>query len=185
MTATTPTTYYVIGALIIIVAIVAAVAIARRSRSARLRSRFGPEYDRVARDRGSRVEGERELARREERVKTFRIQELPPGARERYAEEWRAVQARFVDEPGAALAQADALIASVMRDRGYPPADFEQRTADLSADHARTLGDYRIAHEISLRSERGDADTEELRQAMVHYRKLFDDLVGTSERTRA
>ena len=185
MTATTPTIYYVIGAIVIIVAIIAAIAIARRSQSVRLQRRFGPEYARVARERGNRADAERELARREERVKRFQIQELPPGARDRYAEEWRGVQARFVDEPGAALAQADGLIASVMRDRGYPPADFDQRTADLSADHARTLEDYRIAHEISLRSERGEADTEDLRQAMVHYRKLFDDLVGTSERTRA
>lgn len=93
-----PTMYYVIGAIVIIIAVLAAIAIARRARSSRLQHRFGREYDRVARDRGSRAEGERELARREERIKKFRLQELPPGARDRYGEEWRRVQARFVDE---------------------------------------------------------------------------------------
>ncbi|HEX3670163.1 MAG TPA: hypothetical protein VHT92_00515 [Candidatus Cybelea sp.] len=163
--------------------VVAAIAIARRARSARLQRRFGSEYDRVARNRGDRAVAERELVRREERVKTFRLQELPPGARDRYAEEWRQTQARFVDEPVAALAQADALIANVMRDRGYPVADFEQRAADLSPDHARVLEDYRIAHGISARSDGGSTDTEELRQAMVHYRRLFDDLLGTERTT--
>ena len=185
MTTTNPTIYYVIAAIVVILAIVAAVAIARRSQSARLQRRFGPEYERLARERGSRTEAERELARREERVKGFRLAELPPGARERYSEEWRRVQARFVDEPAAALRQADTLIANVMRDRGYPQADFEQRTADLSTDHARALGDYRAAHEIALRSEGGNASTEDLRQAMVHYRTLFDELVGTTERSKA
>lgn len=184
MTATSPTIYYVIGAIVVIVVVIVAIAIARRSQSARLQRRFGPEYDRVARERGSRAEAERELARREERIKRFRLQELPAGAKERYSEEWRRVQARFVDEPAAALAQADVLIANVMRDRGYPPADFEQRAADLSPDHARALDDYRIAHEISVRSEGNNADTEDLRQAMVHYRSIFEDLVGTTERTR-
>ena len=183
MTTISPTAYYVIGIVIIIVAILVAIAIARRAQSARLHRRFGPEYDRLARERGDRAEAERELAQREERVKKFRLAELPPGARERYAEEWRKVQARFVDAPIAALAEADALIVSAMRDRGYPETDFEQRTADLSADHARALQDYRTAHEISANA--GEADTEDLRRAMVHYRKLFDDLVGARERSSA
>lgn len=183
MTTTTPTIYYVVGAIVLIVVVIAVIAIARRARSARLQRRFGSEYDRVARTRGNREAAERELARREERVKKFRLQELPPGARDRYAEEWRQTQARFVDEPAAALVQADTLIANVMRDRGYPVADFEQRAADLSPDHARVLEDYRLAHDISARSENGSADTEELRQAMVHYRRLFDDLLGTERTT--
>jgi hypothetical protein len=185
MTTTIPTMYYVIGAIIVIIAVIAAVAIARRAQSARLQHRFGSEYDRVARERGSRAEAERELARREERIKTFRLQELPAGARDRYAEEWRQVQARFVDEPRGALTQADLLISNVMRDRGYPATDFEQRAADLSPDHARTLEDYRTAHGIAVRSDQGDADTEDLRRAMIHYRRLFDELVGTTERARA
>lgn len=184
MTATSSTIYYVVGASVLIVVVIAAIAIARRAQSARLHRRFGSEYDRVARVRGDRGAAERELARREERVKKFRLQDLPAGARDRYAEEWRQTQARFVDEPAAALAQADALIANVMRDRGYPVTDFEQRAADLSPDHARVLEDYRIAHDISARSDKGNADTEELRQAMVHYRRLFDDLLGVTERAK-
>jgi hypothetical protein len=179
MTATSPTIPYIIGAILLILAIVAAIVAARRMRSAQLQRRFGPEYDAVARERGSRADAERELAQREKRVQQFHLQRLPAGARERYTEEWRRVQARFVDEPGAALRQADALIANVMRDRGYPAADFDQRAADLSPDHAQTLEDYRTAHAISVRNERGATDTEDLRRAMVHYRSLFDDLVTT------
>ena len=178
-----PTMFYAIGAIVLILVIVAAFAIARRAQSARLHRHFGPEYDRVARERGSSAAAERELTRREERVRTFNLQELPPGARERYAEEWRQVQSQFVDQPIAALRRADSLIANVMRDRGYPPVNFEQRTADLSPHHARVLDDYRTANEISVRNN--DADTEELRQAMVHYRALFDDLVESAERTKA
>lgn len=185
MTATTPTIYYVIAAIVLILVIVTALMAARRARSAQLHQRFGPEYDRVARERGSRVDAERELAQREARVKKFHLRNLPPGARDRYAEEWQHVQARFVDEPAGALQQADALVTNVMRDRGYPVADFEQRAADLSPDHARTLDDYRIAHEISVRNGRGSATTEELRQAMVHYRALFDELAGMTERTKS
>jgi hypothetical protein len=180
-----PTIYYVIGAIVLIVIVIAAIVVARRARSERLRRRFGPEYERVTRTQGDRAEAERELARREERVKKFHLQDLPPGARERYAEEWRAVQARFVDRPKEALSEADALITNVMRDRGYPMADFEQRAADLSPDHAGVVGDYRTAHDISLRSERGEAQTEDLRQAMLHYRTLFEELVENRERARS
>jgi hypothetical protein len=183
MATTDPTVYYIIGAIVLILLIVAVAAITRRAQSARLQRRFGAEYDRVARERGSRAEAERELARREERVKTFKLADLPPGARERYAEEWRQVQARFVDEPVAALRQADTLIANAMRDRGYPSGDFEQRAADLSPHHAKVLDDYRAAHDISVRSDA--ASTEELRQAMVHYRTIFEDIVGPTERATA
>jgi hypothetical protein len=183
MTTTNPTTYYVIGAIIVIIAVVVAIAISRRAQSARLQRRFGPEYDRLARKYGGPADAERELVQREKRVKTFKLAELSSGARERYAEEWRHVQAHFVDEPVAALVQADALIVDVMRDRGYPVANFEQRTDDLSADHGRTIENYRTAHAISTRA--GATDTEDLRQAMVHYRTVFDELVGTTERTNA
>lgn len=185
MTTAGPTLYYVIGAIVVIAIAIAAIFVARRAQSERLRRRFGPEYERVARERGDRAEAERELARREERIKKFRLEELPPGARERYSEEWRTVQARFVDHPKEAIAQADALISNAMRDRGYPMADFEQRAADLSADHAGVVGDYRTAHEITLRSERDGAQTEDLRQAMLHYRALFDDLIENKERARS
>ncbi|HLI97969.1 MAG TPA: hypothetical protein VKT72_18015 [Candidatus Baltobacteraceae bacterium] len=115
-------------------------------------------------------------------MKRMHIEELPAGARDRYAEEWRTVQTRFVDQPREALGDADSLVENVMRDRGYPMSDFDQRAADISPDHPQVVDNYRIAHGIAVRSERGDASTEDLRQAMVHYRTLFNDLLGTSER---
>jgi len=178
-----PTAYYIIGA-IIVVAIIIAVAIfsSRAGRTRRLRQRFGPEYDRAVRTTGDQTAAERDLAARESRVKRMHIEELPAGARDRYAEEWRTVQTRFVDQPREALGDADSLVENVMRDRGYPMSDFDQRAADISPDHPQVVDNYRIAHGIAVRSERGDASTEDLRQAMVHYRTLFNDLLGTSER---
>jgi len=181
MTTTSPTIYYIIGAIVLVAIIVAVVVSARKQRSARLQRRFGPEYERTARQYGDRARAEQELADREARVRKFRLEELPAGARERYSDEWLQVQQRFVDEPKAALAKADALLTNVMRDRGYPIVNFEQRAADLSPDHATVVQDYRAAHEFSLRSETGDVTTEELRQAMLHYRTLFADLVGNDE----
>jgi FtsZ-interacting cell division protein ZipA len=170
-------------AVIVIIAIVAvAVVSSRRARSARLQRRFGPEYERTLRASGDRTDAERELAAREARVKRFHIEELPAGARDRYMEEWRTVQTRFVDEPKAAIVEADHLVENVMRDRGYPIEEFEQRAADLSPDHPAVVQNYRAAHDIASRSERGEVSTEDLRQAMVHYRTLFTDLLGTSER---
>jgi hypothetical protein len=174
----TTTASYVIAAVVVLLIIVVAVALARRNRSASLQKRFGPEYERTVNQTGSRTEAERELARRQERVKRMHIEELPAGAKSRYTEEWRTVQTRFVDEPKVALVNADQLITSVMRDRGYPTdRDFDRTVADLSPDHPSVLQNYRVAHEITQRSETGDATTEDLRQAMVHYRSLFDDLV--------
>jgi hypothetical protein len=109
---------------------------------------------------------------------------LPPGAKERYAEEWRSVQNRFLDEPQSALVEADRLVASVMRDRGYPPTSYDQRAADLSPDHPEVVNDFRIAHAIAARSNDEEVVTEDLRQAMVHYRAVFEDLVGSGERSR-
>jgi len=178
MTTPNPAVYYVIGAIIVIAIIVAIVLLARRQRSARLQQRFGPEYDRTAQEYGDRTKAERELAEREARVRAFHLQELPAGARERYTDEWNEIQKRFVDEPKEALAQSDALLTNVMRDRGYPTADFEQRAADLSPDHANVVQNYRLGHEISERSASGEVTTEDLRQAMLHYRALFTELVG-------
>lgn len=177
MSTANPTLFYVIGAIVLVAIVVGVIVAARRAQSERLRRRFGPEYDRVARARGDRAEAERELARREERVKKFHLEELPSGARDRYAEEWRSVQSRFVDRPKEALTEADSLIANVMRDRGYPMTDFEQRAANLSPDHGGAVDEYRTAHAIALRSERGSAGTEDLRQAMLHYRAIFEELV--------
>jgi hypothetical protein len=183
MTNTNPAVYYVIGIVVLIVIVLAIVAAMRRARSVGLHRRFGPEYDRLAKESGDRAAAERELARREDRVKKFHLEELPAGAKDRYIEEWRAVQSRFVDEPREALAQADTLITNAMRDRGYPIVNFEQRAADLSANHAGVVQEYRTAHDIAQRSEAGQTDTEDLRQAMVHYRALFTELVGADERT--
>jgi hypothetical protein len=181
-TETNPTVYYVVGA-IVLVAIVAAIVVAiRAARSRELEKRFGPEYERAVRERGDRAEAERELAARQARVRKFHIEELPAGARDRYTEEWRTVQTRFVDQPRAAVVDADHLVASVMRDRGYPMENFEQRAADISPDHPDVVEDYRVAHGIALRSERGQVSTEDLRQAMQHYRTLFDDLLGTERK---
>jgi len=184
MQSANPTIYYIVGA-IIVVAIVVAVAIfaSRAGRTRRLQQRFGPEYDRTVRTTGDQAAAERDLTAREARVKRMHIEELPAGARDRYAEEWRTVQTRFVDQPREALREADDLVENVMRDRGYPMSDFEQRVADISPDHPQVVDNYRAAHGITVRSESGEVTTEDLRQAMVHYRTLFNDLLGTSERT--
>ena len=182
-TGANPTIYYVVAAIVVIAIVVAVVYAMRAARSRALEKRFGPEYERAVRERGDRTEAERELAARQARVRKFHIEELPAGAKERYGEEWRTVQTRFVDEPRAAVVDADHLVVAVMRDRGYPMENFEQRTADISPDHPDVVEDYRAAHGIAQRSERGEVSTEDLRQAMQHYRTLFNDLLGTNERT--
>lgn len=179
----TGTSLYIIIAVLVVVAIAIIIVVAQRAKSARLQHRFGPEYERTLRETGDRKEAERELASREERVRKFHIEELPAGARERYTEEWRTVQSHFVDQPQNALGEADRLVSNVMRDRGYPLENFDQRAADISADHPAVVENYRAAHDIATRSETGEVSTEDLRQAMVHYRTLFDDLLGTDERT--
>lgn len=177
------TSGYILIAIIVVLAIVVLILVSRRAKSARIAKRFGPEYERTVRETGDRAAAEKELAEREERVRKFHIEELPAGARQRYTEEWRTVQTRFVDEPRRAVGQADELVTNVMRDRGYPMEDFEQRAADISPDHPDVVQNYRAAHEIVGRSETGEASTEDLRQAMVHYRSLFNDLLGTNERS--
>jgi hypothetical protein len=168
-------------ALIILVAIVlvaVAIYVAARRRSEHLRERFGPEYDRAVGD--GRVRGERELAARERRVEELEIHPLQPEQRDEYARQWRDAQAQFVDSPGDAVQEADRLVAEVMRERGYPVEDFDQREADLSVHHGGVLEHYRAAHGITLAYQQGHAGTEDLRQAMVHYRALFDELLETA-----
>lgn len=179
------TILYIIIAVIVVAIIVAIVVAAQRAKSARLQKRFGPEYGRAVSATGDRAAAERQLEQREARVRKFHLEELPAGARDRYAEEWRTVQSRFVDRPKDALSEADRLVANVMRDRGYPTEEFDQRVADISADHPNVTENYRAAHDIAVRSDRGEVSTEDLRQAMVHYRALFNDLLGTTERTNA
>ena len=165
--------------LIIAVAIVAAVAwwAGQRRRSERLKDRFGPEYDRTVETAGDRSRAERDLESRQERVEAFDIRPLEPAARDRFRERWQVTQALFVDDPASAVGQADDLIGEVMRARGYPVGDFEQRAADVSVDHPEVVDHYRTGHRIALRQRSGEADTESLRQAMVHYRALFSDLL--------
>ena len=177
MSTSDPRFTYLIAAIVVVAIVIVAIAMARRNRSHALQQRFGPEYDRTVKQTGSATEAERELARREARVKRMHIEELPPGAKDRYTEEWRTTQTRFVDEPKTALVDADSIVTNVMRDRGYPIDNFDQTVADLSPDHPNVVQNYRIAHDITVRCERGEVSTEDLRQAMVHYRALFDDLV--------
>jgi len=171
------TSTIVILALIVLLVVAAAVIIAERRKSARLRSRFGPEYARAVQDAGSRHAAEAALHQREKRVNSFTLRPLAPADRERYAAAWRRIQAQFVDNPRDAVTRADQLLAEVMTMRGYPDSDIEQRTADLSVHHPVLVQSYRSAQDIATRHLRGEAGTEDLRQAMLHYRALFDDLI--------
>src|SRR5919112_3510110 len=170
----------VIVVILVIAVIVAALIFMRQRRSQELQEGFGPEYDRTLEERGGdRKRAEAELHERRQRRDEFEVRELEPAARDRYAERWRAAQRRFVDEPAPAVGEADALVMEVMRDRGYPVADeFDQRAADVSVDHPVVVEHYRAAHDISGRATAGDASTEELRQAMGHFRALFVELLG-------
>jgi hypothetical protein len=168
--------------LLIALAIVAVLAVGawlffQRRQSEHLRSRFGPEYEHEVEEKGSRRKAEAELAEREKRVKKVDVRPLEPAARDGFRHRWTEVQARFVDDPPGAVADADDLLGEVMRTRGYPVSEFEQRAGDISVDHPEVVEHYRAGHDIAIRHERGEASTEELRQAMIHYRALFDELV--------
>jgi len=173
----------------VIAAVVAGIAIwlfIRKRRTERLRSQFGgDEYNRAVKEGGSRQHAEAVLDKRAERVERLHIRPLGAGDRARFVESWRRVQAAFVDGPGRAVTEADQLLGDVMSTRGYPVSDFEQRAADISVGYPLVLENYRAAHEIAVRQTRGQASTEELRQAMIHYRTLFDELVAEPEAARA
>jgi len=157
----------------------------RKRRSERLRTQFGgSEYDRAVKEDGRRL-AEAGLNERTARVESLNIRPLAQGDRSRFVELWRRVEARFVDGPGGAVTEADQLLGDVMSTRGYPVSDFEQRAADISVDHPLVLENYRTAHDIALRQRKGEANTEDLRQAMIHYRTLFEELVGEPELARA
>ncbi|MEU7744316.1 hypothetical protein [Nonomuraea sp. NPDC049158] len=164
-----------------VVLILAIGFVVLRQRRQRLRQRFGPEYERLINDRDNRGEAEQELRAREKRVATLDITPLTPESRQTYAEQWTNLQERFVDAPGPAVTEADKLVTAAMAERGYPTEDFEQQLLDLSVAHGRTLHHYRQAHEISGRAAPGEASTEDLRQAMVHYRVLFEDLLDNGD----
>jgi len=166
----------IIVAIVIVVALIAWSA-GRGARSKRLRGSFGPEYDRTVQASGKR-EAEADLEARRKRREQLDIRPLDPATRQRYAQAWTQTQSRFVDEPPQAVREADVLVTQVMRDRGYPTENFDQRSADVSVDHPVVVQSYRAAHNISLANDQGQATTEDLRQAMVHYRALFQDLLG-------
>jgi hypothetical protein len=163
-----------VGAVLVIAAVWAGL---RAARSRRLQERFGPEYQRAIDERGDRREAEAELQEREHAREQLEIRPLSEPARERYSAAWEEVQASFVDNPSGAVAEADRLVAEVMRERGYPVDDFEQQAALVSVDHPRVVEHYRQGHDIYLSFDRGEASTEDLRQAMQHYRALFDELL--------
>ena len=176
----------IIALAVIVVAGIAAWIFLRKRRTARLRTQFGSaEYARAVKEDGSRRHAEAGLTERTARVESLNIRPLAPGDRARFVESWRRIEARFVDGPGGAVTEADQLLGDVMSTRGYPVSDFEQRAADISVDHPLVLENYRTAHEIALRQTKGQANTEALRQAMIHYRTLFEELVAEPELARA
>ena len=174
---TTLTIVLIIVVLVIIAAIVFGVQAGRRKK---LRSTFGPEYDRVVADTGSRTEAEKELREREKRHAGLELRDLSPESQAKYAAAWEEVQMQFVDSPSDAVATADELVTRLIAERGYPTGEYDERLANLSVEHANTLQHYRDAHEISERNRAGSASTEDLRRALVHYRALFADLLGTN-----
>jgi hypothetical protein len=173
---------WVLLAIVVVLLAIIGVLVARQRRSQRLKDDFGPEYGRVVAERGDQRTAEKELADRRQRVDKFEIRPLEPAARERYLEQWAAAQRYFVDEPADAVGQADELVQGVMNDRGYPvDEDFERRSADISVEHPVVVENYRAAHQISVHARDGQASTEQLRQAMVHFRALFDDLLAPGD----
>jgi hypothetical protein len=171
----------IIVAILVVVAIVAGVVYDQRRR--RLRQRFGPEYDRLVEETGSKTKAESELASRQRRVAGLDIKPLDPAARARYQENWAALQEQFVDSPQEAAMAAQRLVITVMQERGYPTEGGDQMIADLSVDHANVLDHYRAAYDINQRAADNAASTEDLRQAMIHYRALFQDLLGDTSTT--
>src|ERR1035438_755952 len=171
----------VIGLAVSVILIIAVLGLLymrkRRNATAELRQKFGPEYDRAVRKHGSERKAEAKLEDREKRVEKLNIRDLDPMERERFAKQWASAQSRFVDSPKGAVTEADDLVSALMKTRGYPISDFDQRAADISVDHPRVVENYRSAHEIALRVGKNEATTEDLRTAMIHYRSLFEELV--------
>jgi hypothetical protein len=170
----------IIVAIVIVIAaiVVVALLLTRRNKTLALQRRFGKEYERTVTERGSEREAQAVLEQRQKRVEHFNIRKLSAAERDRYAEAWRVVQSRFVDDPKGAVIEADDTVISVMKAEGYPMSDFAQRAADLSVDYPNVVQNYRAAHEIALRHREGRANTEDLRQAMIYYRSLFEELLN-------
>jgi hypothetical protein len=173
-----PKVIVLVAAVILIIALVAWLFVRkRRSTTAGLRQKFGPEYDRVVLTHGSGRKAEATLVDREKRIEKLNIRDLDRLEHERFSKQWESVQSRFVDSPKGAVSEADDLVSAVLKARGYPVSDFNQRAADISVRHPRVVENYRSAHEIALRVGKDQATTEELRTAMIHYRSLFEELV--------
>lgn len=171
-----------LGILVLVLAAVAIWLWMENRRVAGIKSRFGPEYARTVDEVGDERKAAAVLAGREKRVASYTIKPLQPDMRAHFVESWRSVQSQFVDDPKYAITRADDLLEEVMRARGYPMGDFDRHAEDLSVDHADLVQNYRSAHDIALRHSRGEASTEDLRTAMIHYRTLFDDLVNEPDR---
>jgi hypothetical protein len=170
----------VIAAIVTAVALVIGLLIWQRERSGRLHKQYGHEYDRAVDELG-RVRAQRELASRERRVRRLQLRGLTREERERFVENWRLIQTQFVDDPEGAVLQGDRLLEDVMDARGYPIADFDQRVADLSVHHGRIVDEYRALRDIAQRHRRREASTEDLRQALVHFRSVFEDMLEERE----
>ena len=174
------TYYYIIGVVVVLVIIGAILGpiFARRKRSDKFHDKYGPEYDHTVQTMGTEKKAQTELNERQKHVETLNIRPLSENERQRYLANWTAVQAKFVDEPGQATVEADHLIMEVMQIRNYPVSDFEQRAADVSISYPDLVSNYRAAREIAIKNEKHQANTEELRQAMIYYRSLFDELLA-------
>lgn len=174
----------VIGIVIVALAVVGVIvwyAVARRRQTETLHAQYGSEYDRTVARADSRRAAEAELVDRQERVEQFRIRPLTAVQRDLFTQQWHDIQEAFVDNPGRAVSKADGLVVEVMRERGYPVTNFEQRATDLSVHHAVFVQNYRAARDVADRHRRGAATTEELRRAMVYYREMFEDLLQPDE----
>ena len=181
-----PAWSWILIAAAVVIAVVVGVMVARanrRKRTDRLREHFGPEYERAVGEAGDQGAAEKELVERERKRKKLDIVALAPESRAKYAEHWHTVQTAFVDDPSRAVGDADRLVTQVMRERGYPIDDFEQRAADISVDHPNVVDHYRAAHAIHVAQEHGDIGTEAQREAFVHYRALFEKLLETDLET--
>jgi uncharacterized protein YneF (UPF0154 family) len=177
------TTFTIIAVVLVLVIMGAILGpiFARRQHSKRLQDQFGPEYDRTVQAAGGEKKANTELEERKKHVESLDIHSLSGGERQRYFANWVEVQSKFVDEPGQAIVEADRLIMEVLQMSGYPVSDFEQRAADISVTHPALVSNYRAARVIALKNEQHQADTEELRQAMIYYRSLFDELLETED----
>lgn len=166
---------------LVLLALIAGGLFIRNSRTKRLREQFGPEYGRTVKEAGGRVKAEAALAERTKRVEALALQPISPEDREGYVVAWQKVQADFVDDPKGAFNRADEVLTEVMTARGYPTSDFERQSADLSVHHAGAIQNYRAAHDIAGRNNEGTVSTEDLRQGMIHYRSLFDELLNEQD----